>query len=388
MSAPVLFEEIPTAGGALIGVATLNSEKTLNALNLEMVDLLAERLAHWATQPAIALVLLQGAGEKALCAGGDLHGLYTTMLEHHASERRFDPLGNQYAAAFFLREYRLDYLIHTFPKPVLCWGHGIVMGGGVGLMSGASHRVVTERSRIAMPEINIGLYPDVGGSWLLARVPCNAGLFLALTGAPLNASDALFAGMADYYLEQQDKERVLQALKDTTWSAIRSDNDQMLGELLRDIGSPSAPAFGPLQENLDAIAALCVQEDLTDLAAGIAQWSAIAGAKGEPSLSQKWLEQGARSLAAGCPSTARLAFTLQKRARHLSLADVFRMEYIVSLHCATHTDFAEGIRALLVDKDRKPRWNPTSLDQASASWIEWFFESPWPQGQHPLADLH
>src|SRR5579859_6287759 len=150
---PVLFEERRAANGARIGVARLNAEKTLNALSLEMIELLIERMATWATDPDVALVVLEGAGEKAFSAGADLHKVRETMLAHHASAQRDDIRGNAYAAGFFGREYRLDYVIHTYPKPVLCWAHGIVMGGGVGLMSGASHRVVTNESRVAMPEI-------------------------------------------------------------------------------------------------------------------------------------------------------------------------------------------------------------------------------------------
>ena len=165
---PVLFDEHRVANGARIGVARLNAEKTLNALSLEMIDLVADRLAAWATDPGVAMVVLEGAGEKAFSAGADLHKVHETMLAHHVSAQRDDIRGNAYAAAFFGREYCLDYTIHTYPKPVLCWGHGIVMGGGVGLMSGASHRVVTRESRVAMPEITIGLYPDVGGVGCLA----------------------------------------------------------------------------------------------------------------------------------------------------------------------------------------------------------------------------
>lgn len=393
MSAPVLFEEIPAGGGTRIGVATLNTEKTLNALSLEMVDLLAARLHGWAEDPKVALVVLQGAGEKAFCAGGDLQNLYRSMLEHHASERSGDPLGNQYAADFFGREYRLDYAIHTYPKPVLCWGHGIVMGGGVGLMSGASHRVVTERSRIAMPEISVGLYPDVGGSWLLARVPRNAGLFLALTGAPLDASDALFAGFADYYIAQKDKPRLFDALAQVHWGASRAENDQVLGRLLREFNGGVSLIPGPLQENLEEIAALCRRERLEEVAAEILRIGRPEAPYSEgPFIVQAppgrdWLQAAARTLTHGSPGTARLAFELQKRARHLSLAEVFRMEYIVSLHCATHADFAEGIRALLIDKDKKPRWKPADLAAASPDWAAWFFEMPWPAARHPLAGL-
>ncbi len=391
MSSVVLFEELPTKAGALIGVATLNSEKTLNALSLEMVDLLAERLAAWAGDPRIALIMLQAAGEKALCAGGDLQVLYKTMQAHHQAPDRHDPLGNSYAADFFSREYRLDYLIHTYPKPVLCWGHGIVMGGGVGLMSGASHRVVTERSRVAMPEISIGLYPDVGGSWLLSRVARHAGVFLALTGAPLNAADALFAGLADYQIGQTAKVHVMERLQAVPWNDARVDNDRLLDQVLRSFDTSKELPIGPLQENLAAIGSICVQKDLQDVVSDIVrlgqQAELVMEGASEPSASQNWLKTAAQTLAAGSPGTARLAFTLLQRARNLSLAEVFRMEYIVSLHCATHTDFAEGIRALLIDKDRQPHWKPENIGAATAKWVEWFFESPWPAAEHPLADL-
>ncbi|HQV25151.1 MAG TPA: enoyl-CoA hydratase/isomerase family protein, partial [Acinetobacter sp.] len=144
---PVLFETFVANNGRQIGVITLNAEKTLNALSLEMIDLMAEQLLAWSTDDNIAMVLMQAAGEKAFCAGGDLQNLYQSMRDHHASADKDDVRANQYACDFFNREYRLDYFIHTYPKPILCWGHGIVMGGGIGLMAGASHRVVTAKSR-------------------------------------------------------------------------------------------------------------------------------------------------------------------------------------------------------------------------------------------------
>jgi enoyl-CoA hydratase/carnithine racemase len=243
--------------------------------------------------------------------------------------------------------------------------------------------VVTERSRIAMPEISVGLYPDVGGSWLLSRVPRNTGLFLALTGAPLNAADALFAGFADYCVAHAQKARLLESLASIHWGVTRAENDQLLGKLLRELGGDSPAPIGPLQENFNEIAALCVQENLEGIVAGILR----LGAAETPHADHPWFQAAAKTLAAGSPGTARLSFTLQKRARHLSLAEGFRMEYIVSLHCATHTDFAEGIRALLIDKDRQPRWQPASLAEATPDWAAWFFENPWPADKHPLADL-
>jgi enoyl-CoA hydratase/carnithine racemase len=376
MALPVVFEEKLSANGARIGVARLNVEKALNALSLEMIDLLAGHLAAWAADPGVALVVLEGAGEKAFSAGADLHKVHETMLAHHVSPQRDDIRGNAYAAGFFGREYRLDYAIHTYPKPVLCWGHGIVMGGGVGLMSGASHRVVTNESRVAMPEITIGLFPDVGGSWLLARMPGATGLFLALTGARMQASDTLFVKLADHCIGQARKSAVFDALAAQPWTSSSGDNHRLLSAVLRTFSEADLP-HGPLRQHFDLINKLCGSGELNDVVA------AITGLKTEDA----WLARAGATLAAGSPSTAALSYELQRRARHLSLADVFRMEFVAALHCARRPDFAEGIRALLIDKDQRPRWQPPTLAHVTPEWTEGFFASPWKAGEHPLADL-
>ena len=372
----VLFEERRADNGTRAGVARMNVEKSLNSLSLEMIDLLFERLSAWAVDRGVAFVVLEGAGEKAFCAGADLHNLYRTMVEHHASAQRGDTCGNAYALAFFSREYRLDYLIHTYPKPVLCWGHGIVMGGGLGLMSGASHRVVTEHSRVAMPEITIGLYPDVGGTWLLNRAPGRSGLFLALTGAQLNASDALFARFADYQIAHADKARVMDSLMRQPWTADAAVGHRLLTDVLRSV-AVARPAPGPLREHHDLIGELCGYATLPEIV------TAITGVKTQDA----WLVKAAATLAAGSPGSAALSHALQRRMLHASLAEVFRVELAASLTCATRPDLAEGIRALLIDKDRRPRWRPATLAEVSPEWLEGFFASPWQAHDHPLADL-
>lgn len=371
--APVLFEERATDNGRRIGFATLNAAATLNGLSLSMAELLDAQLLAWAQDEAVAVVVLQGAGEKAFCAGGDLHGLYRGMLEHRASGSP-DIRDNLYAREFFKTEYRLDHRIHTYPKPLLCWGHGIVMGGGIGLMAGASHRVVSERSKLAFPEITVGLYPDVGGSWLLNRVPQRAGVFLALTGAPLNAGDAIHAGLADHYLAEAKRETVYAALTAVNW-ADDGDDARRLSAVLKGCAEPAPP--GPLQQHAAAIAAACAHDDLSAVVEAIAALDS----------DDAWLQNARKTLAAGAPGSARLGYELQRRAATLSLADTFRLEYIVSLHCAAHGDFAEGIRALLIDKDRTPHWNPARLAEAPPAWAETFFTAPWPAHAHPLADL-
>ncbi|GAC1370477.1 MAG: enoyl-CoA hydratase/isomerase family protein [Aquirhabdus sp.] len=374
---PVLSEVLVANNGRGIGVITLNAEKTLNALSLEMIDLIAAQLATWSTDDNIAMVLMQAAGEKAFCAGGDLQNLYQSMLAHHASADKADIRANQYACDFFNREYRLDYLIHTYPKPILCWGHGIVMGGGIGLMAGASHRVVTEKSRLAMPEIGIGLFPDVGGSYFLNRMPGKLGLFLALTGAMINASDAKFTKLADYAIAQVDKPAVLQKLLEVPWCTSHETNSYMLDSVLHDLEMSLEIVTGPLQVHFEAINVLCSNDDLNEIVDAIISL--------EPE--EAWLKKAVASLKAGSPSSVHLANLLLEKTEHLSLADVFRMEYLAALHCAARSDFAEGIRALLIDKDLNPKWHPATHGEITSSWINGFIANPWTDETHPLADL-
>ena len=382
----IRIREIGTACGRLFGIATLNAPASLNALSLAMVDVLQTQLTQWATNPEIIGVVLDGEGEKAFCAGGDLRELYQSIRDCGSSP-------NPYARQFFSREYRLDYLIHTYPKPLLCWGHGIVMGGGIGLMSGASHRVVTQRTRMAMPEIGIGLFPDVGGSWFLNRLPGRTGLFLALTGVPLNAADALFAGLADFYLPHESRGPLLETIEHASWHQDAAANAGMLSHLIeaQSKAEPKPPPK-PVQANettghvppgesrlrthFDAIQALIGHDRLDD----------IAGRLDAASGTDSWIGDAARNFRKGSPTSAVLAYELQQRARHLSLREVFQMELDAAIGCCANHDFAEGIRALLVEKDRHPRWQPTSLPDVGDSLIADHFR-PRYAGENPLADL-
>lgn len=377
MSEVVLFEERAAAGGQRIGIATLNSPATLNGLSLAMVDLLAAQLTAWAADDGIALVLLRGAGDKAFCAGGDLHALYASMVGNGESGIGNRKAGkNAHALAFFTREYQLDYQIHAYEKPMLVWGHGIVMGGGIGLMSGASHRVVTEASRLAMPESGIGLYPDVGGTWLLSRAPGASGRFLALTGASIDAADAIHAGFADHAVASSRYDELLAALLTTAWQPEASANHARLDRVLSEFALDGLHA-GPLQRLRGVVDAACGGTSLEHAITAIT----------ETASDEVWWQKAQAALARACPSSLRLSWELQQRASRLSLAEVFKLELIASLHCAAHGDFAEGIRALLIDKDKNPRWSPAALAEADLRFIETFFTAPWAAGEHPLAEL-
>ncbi len=374
--APVLFETLTATNGRLIGIARLNAEKSLNSLTLDMIDLLWERFSAWANDPAIAAVMLEGAGERAFCAGADLHRLHASILEHRASAARDDIRTNAYALDFFTREYRLDYLLHTYPKPLIAWGHGVVMGGGMGLLVGASHRVVTEQVRIAMPEINIGLYADVAGSWFLRRTPGRTGIFLALTAAQLGAQDALFAGLADFQVLHARKAEFLDRLKSCDWQDNATANRRQLTKLLtalaERVGSP-----GPLRTNFDLINDLCASDDPHEVVTRITTLRS----------DDAWMTRAAATLAAGSPTTAILSIELQRRLQLCSLAEVFRAELTASLMCAARPDLVEGIRALLIDKDKNPRWQPAQVSAVTPAWIDAYFKSPWAAENHPLREL-
>lgn len=368
MNDVVLFDELPTASGHRVGVATLNAERSLNALTLDMIHLLDARLSIWERDAGIAAVVLAGAGSRAFCAGGDVRAVREAILAGGTYP-------NPAIARFFTDEYRLDYRIHRYPKPIVVWGGGIVMGGGLGLMAGASHRVATPTTRIAMPEITIGLYPDVAGSWFLQRMPARLGLFLGLTGAPLNAHDALIANLADHVLPDDGYDTLLARLADARWSDDAAANHPQMSALLDALECPTLPD-SQVAHHLLAVHRLMNRGSLID----------VRRAMAEARFTDPWLANAAQGLADGSPSSAAVTWEIFRRARHLSLAQVLRMELVLSVNFCAHPDFPEGVRALLVDKDRQPRWSrrPEDVDQA---WVDAHFRSPWSEAEHPLAGL-
>jgi len=370
----VLFDEVATASRHVIGFAQLNAPKSLNALSLSMIRLLDEQLRRWEQDPRVACVVLHGAGDKAFCAGGDVRSLYRAIKDQGPSPT------NSMALAFFSEEYRLDYRIHRYSKPVIAWASGIVMGGGLGLLAGASHRVVTETSRIAMPEITIGLFPDVGGSWFLRRMPGKLGLFVALTGVSLNAFDAKTARLADHFLLAAQFGELRDRLAAAQWQASANHNRATVSQILTTLAIPSVASLPEpnLQKHAIAIEDMCAGTDLAEIVERIQRYEGT----------DPWLQRAAKTLAAGSPSTMALIWALRNRAESLSLAEVFRLELIVVMQCCAHPDFPEGVRALLIDKDGQPRWTPEHLKDVSSVWLaEHFCEPQWPDGHHPLHDL-
>ena len=377
MSNVVLFEVLTAGKDFQLGVATLNQAAVLNSLSLEMAELLQKQLSAWERDDKIVAVIIKGAGDKAFCAGGDLHGLYKAMQENTSD----NAWSNRTARDFFATEYRLDYHIHTYSKPVICLAHGIVMGGGMGLMIGASHRVVTAQSRLAMPEVSIALFPDVGGSWMLNRLPGRTGKFLAATGANIGAQDALFTGLANYAIDYPNWAEIVTQLQRAAWksSANRRFNDDLIHAVLTANSSHEVQGKGPVEEHYALINQICAYQD------PVSQYEAIVQLRTHE---DAWLVKAADTLAKGSPLSFALAMDLLEQTRHDSLAEVFYLEFNVALYCCVYGQFQEGIRALLIDKDRKPNWQPASVAEVSQELIEHFYEDPMPAGEpHPLQDL-
>jgi enoyl-CoA hydratase len=350
-----------------IGVLTLNRPKALNALSLGMLRDLTAWLLAWREDPAIRGVLVRGATQEgrgiAFCAGGDIRFFHQAAL---AGDPRLED--------FFTEEYALNHLIHVYPKPYVAWMDGVVMGGGMGISQGARLRMVTERTRMAMPETNIGLFPDVGGGWFLSRCPGHAGEYLALTGQVIGAGDAIAWGLADAFVESSVLPAFERALDS---AALASDADW-----LRFAGAqrqpPPPPVLASARSDIDAH--FC--------APTVAAIIASLQRDGSP-----WAQETLSAIGKRSPLMLCVTLELIRRARTMSLADDLRLERDLMRNCfhlrpGAASEAVEGVRALAIDKDHAPRWNPATLDGVTPEMVQAFFRSPWPAFAHPLRTLH
>lgn len=350
-----------------LGVITLNRPSALNALSLSMVREITAALLRWRDDDQVRAVLLRGAGREgkapAFCAGGDIRFFHQAALA-----------GDPTLEDFFTEEYSLNHLIHTYGKPTVVLMDGITMGGGMGLAQGCSLRVVTEHSKLAMPETHIGLFPDVGGGWFLARCPGHLGEYLALTGHVLDAGAAIGAGLADVFMPSAELPVLLESLTDQPM-----ENGAQALAAVRARARPTGAA-SLAAAHRDAIdrhfAAASTAEIATSLAADPSPWAVDT---------LKALRQR---------SPLMLAVTLEqvRRGRTMSLADELRMERGLVRHCfhlrpGAESETVEGIRALAVDKDHQPRWRPSAIEDVAPNQVAAFFDSPWPAHAHPLRSL-
>ncbi|HMD74853.1 MAG TPA: enoyl-CoA hydratase/isomerase family protein [Steroidobacteraceae bacterium] len=368
------------------GVAsvTLNRPASLNALSYGMVQDLQQQLRSFARDGGVKAVLLRGAGGRAFCAGGDVRALYDSRQSAASAHE-----------AFFVAEYELDYLLHRYPKPTVALADGIAMGGGMGLVQGSRLRIVGEGTRMAMPEVAIGLFPDVGGSYFLSRLPGALGAYLALTGTPIRAADALYATLADYYLTPAQSAGLEAALASLVWSDdVLATLRAAIRELAGTANAPLAPAR-PATPGVAAPGTHTPGAPLAALRAAIdLHFSRRRVAEILDSLQREtrieyaeWAAQTLQTLRSRSPTMLCVSLRQLQRGRTLSLADCFRMELGMVRQCFVQGDFIEGIRALIIDKDGAPHWQPDRIEAVSAADVEAFFEEHWAGAAHPLANL-
>jgi enoyl-CoA hydratase/carnithine racemase len=338
-----------------VGHITFNSQKTLNALNQEMVEGISSLLAQWHNDNNVSCIFLSGSGDRAFCAGGDIKSLYTALKEQTESGI------NQTCLNFFISEYRLDYAIHTYPKPIITWNSGITMGGGMGLMNGASHRIVTPESTLAMPEITIGLYPDVGATWFFNQLSPGLAFFLSLTAARLNAQDALELNLADFCLPKDSKDLLITKLSQTSWDKNPEINRQKITKIC---------SLLSIETNIPSLTKSYLKDfSQLDQINTIEEFIKIT--KTFPPSS--WLDKSLETFWKGSPSSAGVILEQLKRGRRLSLKEAFESELNLSVHCSLKPDFQEGIRALLIDKDQTPKWTPSVHADVTQEWIASYF---------------
>jgi len=349
---------------------TLNRPQALNALSHTMIEEMSRLLESWANDDHIKAIIVRGAGEKSFCAGGDIRALYEAAKKADGSEHEF-----------FVREYELNFNIHRYlvntGKPYIAWIDGIVMGGGMGIAQGAPIRIVGTRTKMAMPETAIGLFPDVGSSYFLSRCPGAIGLYLGLTGLTIRAADALYAGLATHHIASESAfefDYALDGLIDWSIGTVPALNEIVKKFSSVPIESAVLPPLRSMIEkhfahhkNVSAIVDSLEHE--TDPA------------------HTEWAGSTAALLKKHSPTMLEVTHRQIESAATLSLAECFRMELDLVTRTFEHGDVVEGIRALLIDKDHAPKFKPATLAEVSTTSIDHFFVSPWTAENHPLRHL-
>lgn len=332
----ILFDTYPTDNGKALGIITLNNPKALNAQDLDMVTAMADKLTEWEDDNAIAAIILQGTGDKALCAGGDIKGLYYALADGKP----------ELTTQFFETEYALMYHLHTYNKPIIAWGNGIVMGGGLGLFAGSSHKVVTENTLMAMPEVSIGLFPDAGGTYFLNRMPNKIGLFLGMTGARFTGADAYHLGLADFAIDSNAYQTMIDKLLCADWSDDGNYNRGIANAVLKQLHHDDLVKNPPIAQEIPAINQLMNAGNLLDIDKALHDYHGDSD----------FIKSAQAFYVNGSPITKALTYGLYLKSKTLSLQEILNIELNVAIYCCAKGDLKEGIRALLIDKDKNPQW--------------------------------
>lgn len=328
-----------------LGIVTLNRPRALNALTLDMIRAMDAQLRAWAEDDAIRAVAIEGAGDKAFCAGGDVLAL--------VESRR---TGGDLHKRFFYDEYTLNRLIHRYPKPYVALVDGVSMGGGVGVSEHGRHRIVTERLIFAMPETGIGLFPDVGGSWFLPRLPGEIGVYLGLVGSRIGAADACAVGLADAFVPSEALPALKDALAGARWDGASGD---VVASVVAEFSAhPGEPALAPHRALIDRCFAYDTVEEIL----------AALTVERDPFAAEIASELGGKS-----PTSLKVTLEQIRRGAALGFEDCMIMEYRMSQACMAGHDFHEGVRALLIDKDKRPNWRPPLLSEVSREMVEAHF---------------
>jgi len=338
-----MTQDILVSVTGAVGRITLNRPAAINALTLDMVRAIDATFTRWANDDAIAFVVLDGAGERGLCAGGNIRDLYDGVKSNEFA----------FPEAFFAEEYRLDYRICCYPKPVVALMNGAVMGGGIGISAHASHRIVNERSALAMPEARIGFFTDVGGTHLLSKAPGELGTHIALTSGRLKAADAIHCGLADQFTPVNRWGDLLRALEGCPTASA-------LAGVLADFADNAGPSE------------LTAKSSWIDRCYNSNSAEAILAALREAP--EPDAHDAAREMAANSPTSVKLTLEALRRARKLKRLDAcFNQEYRIALRALRNADFVEGVRAAVIDKDRAPKWSPSRLEDVTAEHIALYF---------------
>ena len=343
-----------------IGWITLNRPSALNALSFEMIEALYMVLQQWENDDQVVFVCLEGEGDRAFCSGGDVKALYdlreSTVLD--------------YAFKFFTTEYMMNMTLFCYPKPILVYMNGVVMGGGVGISIGASHRIVTEKTMWGMPEMNIGLYPDVGGSYFLNQMPGHIGRYLALTSKTIHTNDVIHIGAADYCIDSRDWNQLKVSLEIKNWSS-EIVHDELVDILFKHHQRAHNNSISSTEDKINNHFKFETMEEIIDSLEGASQSGDI------------WAFETVKLLLTKSPTSLKVTLKQLIEGKKKDLFECFKMELNLSMNFMKGHDFFEGVRAVLVHKDRAPKWVPASLEAIKEHEVEAYFHYDW-KGPHPL----